>query len=123
MSTYSEYEGRPELVQKRARVLLVRNSVLGLLCVLAFASLALDFYTNLSAGQARDTLIDCVDPAGTCYKDGQERTGEAVTGIVVGTRQVIIATQVCNNRKPSATVDELEKCVDKEIKNGQQGNR
>jgi hypothetical protein len=87
--------------------------------------LALDFYTNLSAGQARDTLIDCVDPAGNCYKDGQERTGQAVTGIVVGTRDVIIATQVCNNRYPNATVDTLEDCVDKQIKeknNGRQGN-
>lgn len=118
MSSYSEYHDRPELVKKRAKTLLARNVTLAIIVVILAAGLILDFYTNLSSVQARDTIVDCVDPEGKCYKDGQERTGAAVTGIVVGTREVIIATQVCNNKHPNATVDELEACVDKEIKNG-----
>ena len=118
MSSYSEYQGRPELVKKRARTIFLRNSVIGVIVVALGFSIALDTATNLSTGQTRDTLVDCVEPTGKCYQEGQERTGAAVTGIVVGTREVIIATQVCNNKYPNATVDELETCVDKEIKNG-----
>lgn len=35
---------------------------------------------NLHASQdARDRIVDCVDPAGTCFREGQARTREAVT--------------------------------------------
>lgn len=53
-------------------------------------------------------LIDCTDPKGQCYQEGQRRTGEAVGNI----NEVIIAAVYCADTMPNtATLEELEGCV------------
>jgi hypothetical protein len=76
-------------------------------------------WNALQAAEYRGTLSDCVEPKGKCFQDGQKRTGKAVTGIVTGTRAVIIATAVCKDKPgyENASTDKLEECVDQELGN------
>lgn len=40
-------------------------------------------------------LIDCTEPGGECYRQGQSRTAKAVVGINEGTLRVIVAALAC----------------------------
>jgi hypothetical protein len=42
-------------------------------------------------------LIDCTEPGGKCFEEGQKRTAEAVVGINEGTLRVIVAALSCQD--------------------------
>jgi hypothetical protein len=79
-------------------------------------SVSFQTFNAIQGSKARGELLDCTQPTGDCFKDGQRRTGTAVNGIVSGTRATIIATEWCNNRQTFKSINELEDCVDARLK-------
>jgi hypothetical protein len=57
-----------------------------------------------------DRLLDCTDPKGKCYLEGQKRTGEAVAGINEITLKVVTAALACRD-DGLTEYKELSKCV------------
>lgn len=52
-------------------------------------------------------LIDCTTPGGTCYRQGQERTGAAVADILKGATYAI----ACADKRGVQTEAEIQACV------------
>lgn len=52
-------------------------------------------------------LVDCTTPTGTCYRDAQARTGEAVGSI----NDVVILAAACADRAGVDTEAEIRECV------------
>ena len=57
--------------------------------------------------QLAETIRSCTDPAGECYKQGQERTGAAVASI----NEVIIYAAACADQPGVDSVPKIRNCV------------
>lgn len=65
--------------QERARLARRRFWITLALVVVGFVGLYIRQEINLHTSKdVRDRIVDCVDPAGQCYKDGQARTAKIV---------------------------------------------
>lgn len=63
-----------------------------------------------AANAAQDTneqILDCLDPAGQCYKDSQARSGDAVSSI----NELSQYAAVCADRPGSQTLEEIRRCI------------
>ena len=62
--------------------------------------------------RSADRILDCTDPDGQCYKDGQERTAQVVGDIGAGNvLAVVCALQVPNGTPLQQALDEVTECV------------
>lgn len=118
MPQTSEFEGRPELIQRRARALIFQRLAVGALVVFVVASLALASYNALVSISTRAALTDCTVPGGKCYQEGQKRTAEAIRQLVeaneageVTTREIVILAADCADNPGVDTSKEIEQCV------------
>ena len=55
-----------------------------------------------------EQIESCTNPAGECYKRGQERTGKAVASI----NQVIILAAVCAKEPGNTTAPQIRACIE-----------
>jgi 2-C-methyl-D-erythritol 4-phosphate cytidylyltransferase len=123
----TEFEERPELIKKRARTFAVQGFVIALLITLAAIALVILVVSAVQGAQTRQQLLDCTQPVGKCFQQGQSRQGEVVKQLIDAnatdeetTRQIIILTEGC-----SASVDQklvrdariraIEDCVNEEL--------
>lgn len=63
-----------------------------------------------AANAAQDTneqILDCLDPAGQCYKDSQKRSSQSIASI----NEITYYAAVCADRPGSQTLDEIRLCV------------
>ncbi len=60
-----------------------------------------------AAQSTNDQILDCLDPAGQCYKDSQKRSGQTVASI----NEITYYAAVCADRPGSQTLDEIRLCV------------
>lgn len=115
-------ETTPNLIKKRARVILVQRILIGVVALYMLGTSAVATIAALVSLQARNAILDCVEPTGQCYQEGQKRTGEAVQSIVEGTligteeisattREVIHLTAFCADQPGAQTLTQIEACV------------
>ncbi len=130
MSDSVDTEQDEVLVKKRARAIFVGYMAVGIFVIWMMISSALDVWaayesrkSNEAAADARAQIISCVLPEGTCYKDGQRRTAEAIEQIFKDgiaretvTRQIIILSDWCADQPNVSTLDEREECVNNLLK-------
>lgn len=57
--------------------------------------------------QLQETISDCVNPQGDCYKRGQKRTGDAIATLNLATLYAVY----CVDRNPRADVPAIQACV------------
>ena len=126
----NEFDGRPELVKKRARSILIQRTLWAILGIYIVLSLAVLVSNALTGFQTRDTLVDCVDPQGQCYKDGQARTEDAIQRLIeansldeVATRRIVVLAAACAADVSNDTPDEIQACVDAQLKEDKKENR
>lgn len=81
MDDRNEFTDRPELVKKRARNILLQRLMIALAGLIVFSLLLGTFITVYTGAQTRGTLLDCVEPGGQCFKEGQDRTGDYIGDI------------------------------------------
>lgn len=116
----SEFEDRPYLNRKRVIVLFVDGMFKFLVVVFFVVSMVLLLQNAKNGADARNRLLDCTTPEGTCFNEGQQRTAEAVKGIDSDgqdrekiTRFTIIATQSCG--KVYVSLKDIQACVNVEL--------
>lgn len=119
---HDEFEERPELVRKRARVIFWTRLAIAVGVFFVVAALGLLVYNAISSIQTRHTILDCTQPSGECYQDGQKRTGEFVSNLLthtdknhVITRRVIVYALACDNEPGIDTAREIQQCVDDKL--------
>jgi hypothetical protein len=71
---------------------------------------------NTQNKEILDRIVDCTDPAGKCFQEGQDRTKVTIDGL---NRITLLAAYCSSKTPPYATVAEVRKCIESGI-NGQQ---
>jgi hypothetical protein len=105
------------VVQRRERreIILRRTGVtLGALGIVG--ALMTGTYSSISNNTTLNTVKDCTDPKGKCYRDGQRRTAEAVSDL---SRIIILAAACAVDVTPSDSIVErqaaITTCITKRI--------
>lgn len=114
----NEFTDRPELVQKRARTILVQRSLIVVVFILHSMVLAVLTYDSYNGIADRERLLDCTTQGGECFMEGQERTGRLIQQLIEAdtnqeriTREVVTLAAYCANRSEQVTVEQIEACV------------
>lgn len=120
---YDEHDERPELVTKRARVIMLERVGTYIIVVALVVLLIFDIANAFMEAEQRSVLIDCTTPGGECFKEGQERTAAAIQQLIddnllqeVATRRVVVLAAQCANQPGVQTVDQIEACVERGLK-------
>lgn len=96
------------LAQRRRDRLVVALLALVALLVASLVMLALvNRRTNTQNRQIIQQIGDCTTAGGTCYEDGQRRTGDAIAELV----RAQLLVEACAQVPANDTAAELERCV------------
>jgi hypothetical protein len=63
---------------------------------------------NIQNKQILDRIVDCTDPSGKCFQEGQSRTKDTINQL---NRITLLAAYCSNKTPPYATVAEVRKCI------------
>lgn len=110
-----EFEGRPELIEQGRRAERMRRIALSAVALYCMLTLTLVTYGSVIGTMDRNLIIDCTTPGGDCYQQSQGRTGEAVSGINLYTKAVVIIAAACADRPGVNTERQIEKCVNEKL--------
>lgn len=124
-----EFDGRPELIKKRGRVILLQRITIITLAIYIIGSLGLLVISALASHQARDTLIDCTTIGGECYQEGQESQAKAIKQLVdaglngdANTQHIVVLAAACAEEDSIRTEDDqtirtqmIEKCINDQL--------
>lgn len=118
-----DQEVTEKVVKKQATVNFVRYiliSVIGLTVAIVLILQTTLLYQQQKfdeVGQStRDRLLDCTDPTGQCYREGQKRSGAAIKQINDAQKQVVTIAAYCAKQPKNQTLEQIEDCVNKELK-------
>lgn len=118
-----EFEGRPDLIKARARDILLRNLMVASGALFVLLVLIGLTYNAFVGADARAQLIDCTTPGSSCYDEGQKRMEAAVENLIqanqldeVATRRIVVLAAACAERRGVNSVEEIQVCVDKGLK-------
>lgn len=81
-----------ELDKMKKRAIILRNLAGALLTAYIIMVTAVLMYDGYTGTQTRRDLLDCVEPSGKCFKEGQKRTGQVVASL----NDVTVAAAVCS---------------------------
>lgn len=119
----TEFQDRPELVRKRARAIMLQRLLVAAGIILGVIMVLFILWDIAEGRDRRAQLLDCTQPGGQCYQDGQERTAEAVQSIIdesllqeAATRRVVVLAAYCAAQPGQETVEQIEACITREMK-------
>ena len=119
---YNEFHNRPELIKKRAHMILVQRILVVIVCIGLAAVLSLLTFDAINGARVRNQLLDCTTPPGKCYKESQERTNEVVAklydqGIAreTKTRAIVLLSVSCIDKEGEQTYPEVLRCVKEKL--------
>jgi len=113
--TEDEFTGRPELVKKRARSIMLQRLVVALVAVYMVFTMTVVVITSIEGIRARKILLDCTTQEGRCFKENARRTAAVVAGINKGTKDIVVLAAGCAKDPRNDTTSKIEKCVNKEL--------
>lgn len=114
-----EFERRPELVKQRARVLFLQRIGAGVLIFYMVLSMTVLLVNAVASYQTRGAILDCTQPSGGCYQNGQQRTGDAVQNLKQANKQVIIAAAYCSSKDENIGNEQrIKQCVNRTLISG-----
>ncbi len=124
----SEYKHEiSEVVKKETRYIFVKRIIVFVICFVVGTALTIVTYNALVSMQTRAKLLDCTQPNGQCFQEGQERQAGVVKQLIESnaegeaqTQRIVLAGFVCSNKTEAQTLSEFELCVKEELK--QYGN-
>lgn len=126
MNDENEFTDRPDLIKARARTLIATRLFIGFVVTVLIAALAIMTINALVSFNTRATLVDCTIPEGQCYQRGQQQTANVVQQLIdaneldeVATRRIVILAAACVEQGNS-TAEEIQACVDRELKEDRQ---
>jgi hypothetical protein len=113
-----EFDHRPDLVKKRARAIIIERFAMVFVAAFIVASIVLLVIINVQGQGVRDTLLDCTQPGGECYSEGQQRTAKFIQQLIdannlgdVATQRIVVIASACADLPGVGSVDEIQKCV------------
>jgi hypothetical protein len=119
----NEFDGRPDLVKKRARAIVVQRLAF---CVVAFfivATLSILTINAVISLKTRSALLDCTEPSGECAQEGQKRTADVIQQLIeagrlgdVATQRIVVLAAACADKEGVNTIPEIERCVNDQLK-------
>lgn len=114
----TEFDGRPELTAKTKRIVLARTLLIALLVGWMIIVTSFLVYNALVGARSRTVLLDCTQPVGKCFQNGQKRTGEVVKQIVqeeLNTQKIVVIASSCADKSKTQTYKEIKTCVDERL--------
>lgn len=122
---------RQDLVRRRARVIRLTWAFWLVVALVIAATLGILVYNAIQATASRSQLLDCTTPEGKCYKESQKQTAKVVQQLItagaddeIATRRVVVLAASCAAQLASTggevTVEAVEQCVDRELKEDEQ---
>lgn len=124
----SEFDGRPGLVAQRARAIILQRLAIGVVVLFMVASMSVLVYNALVSIATRAELLDCTDPTGQCYQEGQKQTAAIIQQLIdanklgdVATQRVVVLAAACGaGLDPALSFDDrvlyLTDCVTAQLK-------
>lgn len=109
-----EFTNRPALRKKRAIALMVQRATFSLFILYCLVTMALLLILSYQGNDQRHLLTDCTIPTGHCYKEGQQRTAQAIQYLIKDnqlTRDTVIAAIACGQDPANDTKEEVLACV------------
>lgn len=123
-----EFEGRPHLLRQQRFVLHLRGLMVGLIITWFVVLIGFIAWDTWIAEKQRRLLVACTTPGGHCYERAQDNTAAAIEEILkegllqeIATRRVVILAAQCANRSDVQTVADVEKCVERGLKEAKGG--
>lgn len=120
----NEFEGRPELVKKRARSIFGQAVVVALVVVVVLAALSILTINAIQSFKTRNTILDCTQINGTCHKESLRQTGIFLNKLVnanhngdVKTQRITLAAAICSSKPENAgNQAKITACVNAQLK-------
>lgn len=125
-----EFDGRPELVKKRAHSILLQRLAISVIAIFIISAEVLLVLNALSSFKSRDVLLDCTQPTGDCAQQSQEQTATIIKKLIdsgqagdVATQRIVVLAAACSE-EPSiksepdrfTRITLLEECVNDQLK-------
>lgn len=111
-----EFTNRPTLRRKRAVALMIQRATIALFIVYCLMTMALLLFMSYQGNDQRNRLVDCTTPSGQCYKEGQQRTAQAIQFLIADnqlTREMIVKAVACAQDPVNDTQAEIKACINK----------
>lgn len=113
----------PQVRRRRLVGYTVLALSLGILTVMVLATLLQTYLlaeeirdSQQTNSQIIDTIKDCTQPKGDCYREGQRRTNSAVVAISEATSQAAVYAAYCVKQVSNESVAQIERCVNEQFK-------
>lgn len=124
-STQSDKAARADRFESRSRVLInVARALLELGLVITVIVIATRQQSNTDTTQQKldngakilQLISSCTTPGQACYQRGQANQAKIISIVDTHLDSTILASVVCANRAPNASLPELRACVIKELR-------
>jgi hypothetical protein len=118
-----EFIGRPGLVRKRARSILVTWFAITALLIMFGSVMALLSYNAIQSIKTRNALLDCTQVTGKCHQESEDATARAIKRLLdTGgenhqlTRLVVLYAAACADIPGDQTERQIERCVNNRLR-------
>jgi hypothetical protein len=109
---YDEFEGRPDLIKKKDRATVWVRTLVVVTCVYMLVVLSAVFANTLLSFSSRQTLLDCTQPTGHCYQQGQKRSASIIEQVLQAQRLAL----ACQDKRGHQTDREIARCITRLLK-------
>lgn len=117
-----EFVGRPDLIRKRARSILIMWFAGAIAVLFIGGTLALLSYNAVQSIKTRNALLDCTEVSGECHQEAQAETGEYIKQLLSTgtdnhrlTRLVVVYAAACADAPGVQGEKEIQACIDKKL--------
>lgn len=104
---YDEYKDRPELKRLAQRADAWATALKWLAGCVAFILISISGANAIASFSTRHALLDCTQPTGHCFKQGQARTSQ----FIIDLKHSIALQLACQDKLGVDTVSTIEVCV------------
>lgn len=100
-----------------ARFIGITASLLGgaLIVVIMLTTMYKVLEISTTNKEVSQTIRDCIDPQGQCYRNGDRRSGAAVKTINESQKHIVTVAAYCAKQPGNKTLEQIEACVNKEL--------
>lgn len=124
-----EFDGRPDLVKKRAHTILwQRIAIAALMLYLLFSTTAL-LVNAYQGAQTRAVLLDCTQPDGDCNRESRQQTANFIKQLVdsnhfgdLATQEIVRDSAICSSKPENAgNAVRINKCINTRLNADKKG--
>lgn len=118
-----EFLDRPELIHKRARVIMMQRFVQGAWFTIVLVVIGLLAWNLHSTNEIQHFAASCTAPQGSCFRQSVARQQEIIRILKedrhqqdIVTRRIVVAAAACADHPGIDSVPDITRCVDQQLK-------